>query len=106
MHHNTFLELDIMFKKVLLIIFLLFILVGNHAIAPSKDFTSKVGGLIFQPFQEINIAFAAEQGQPSSKTPTTVEPFSWSSFIVPGTAGIVLIIVIGSYWLVYKKRLT
>lgn len=95
-----------MFRKVFLIIFLLFIFVGNHALAPSKDFSSQIGGSLLKPFHEMNIAFAAEPGQHSPTAATNDGPFSWSSYIVPGTAVIVLLIGMGSYWLVLRKKQT
>ena len=95
-----------MFNKVFLIIFLLFLLVGNHVLAPSKNFSAEIGFSILQPFDKMNtIAYAAEQGQ-SSKTANKVEAFSLSSYIVPGTSIIVLLIGIGSYWLVFRKKQT
>ncbi|MCQ6282431.1 hypothetical protein [Bacillus sp. EB600] len=95
-----------MFKKVFLIIFLLFLLVGNHVLAPSKNLSVEIGVSILQPFDKMNtIAYAAEHGQ-SSKNANKVESLSWSSYIVPSTAIIVLLIGIGSYWLVFRKRQT
>src|SRR5437868_8054420 len=71
-----------MFKKVFLIIFLLFLLVGNHVLAPSKNFSAEIGFSILHPLDKMNnIAYAAEQWQ-SSKTANKVEAFSLSSYIV------------------------
>ncbi len=90
-----------MFKKVLLIFFLMFILLGNQALAPSKDYSFINGSSILKIHQKI-IVYAAETRQPSTKK--QVENTPWSYYIVPGAVGIVLLFSIGSYWLVFRKR--
>jgi TRAP-type C4-dicarboxylate transport system permease small subunit len=92
-----------MFKKVLLIISLLLILIGNQATSPSKDY-SLINGSSFLKIHHNNIAFAAENGQPASKEQNQAVTSSWVSYIVPVTVGIVLIFSIGSYWLVIRKK--
>jgi multisubunit Na+/H+ antiporter MnhC subunit len=92
-----------MFKKVLLICSLLLILIGYYTIAPSKNHFLINGSSILQ-IHPNNIAFAAENGQPSAQKQDKAETSSWASYIVPGLAGIVLIFSIGSYWLVLRKK--
>jgi ABC-type multidrug transport system permease subunit len=92
-----------MFKKVLLIFFLMFILLGNQAFVPSKDHSFINGSSILKIHQK-TIVFAAETGQPSARKLDKAEITSWSYYIVPGAVGVVLIFSIGSYWLVFRKR--
>jgi ABC-type multidrug transport system permease subunit len=90
-----------MFKKVLLIFSLMFILIGNQALAPSNDHSFINGSSILKIHQN-NIVYAAETGQRSAKK--QVESTSWSYYIVPGAVGIVLLFSIVSYWLIFRKR--
>lgn len=88
-----------MFKKVLLILILLFIL-----IAPSKDHTFVNSGSILQSFHSINIAYAAEKASCSTNNQKQAVISSWSPYILPATMGIILLGGIGGYWLIFRKK--
>jgi hypothetical protein len=92
-----------MFKKVLLIFFLMLLLLGSQALAPSKDYSFINGSSVLNIHQK-TIVFAAETGQASAKKQDKEEIPSWANYIVPGAVGIVLLFSIGSYWLVFRKK--
>jgi hypothetical protein len=91
-----------MFKKVFLVIFFLFILLGSHVFAPSQKFPTIDSSSMIQSFYNINLVYAAEKD--TKLLQNKEESPSWSSYLVPGIAGIVLVGGISSYWLVFRKK--
>lgn len=92
-----------MFKKVLLIVFFMYILVGSHAQAP-KTAISLGSSFNFHFYNDTNIAFAAEKDETTAKKQKSVENSSLVSYILPGMIGIILIFGISGYWLVFRKK--
>lgn len=86
-----------MFKRIFIVFMLLFIFINIHPAEPS--FSNNSNGTASISILEINAAYAAQQTRHSENTPTP-----WQSYIVPVSAGTLLIISIGSYWLVFKRR--
>lgn len=78
-------ELKIMFKKIALAVFMLFFLLGTHDLAAAE---TKPQAKSVNSSQDTQIK--AEQ------------PFKY--LILPGAAGLLIIIGCGSYWLIYRRK--
>lgn len=100
-----------MFKNVSLVISILFILLITQDFAYTLGKSSQRNDArMTKPFLTINNALAAEQVIHSSKDQVklpqkgnNMEP-PLSAYIVPGTVGIFIIIGLGGYWLLFRRK--
>jgi hypothetical protein len=109
-----------MLSKIPLLASLLFFLFGTNALAYShqEEFTSKHDSVLAESFDympPITVVTASNNAAteaPKTKTETavflsekdkTIEP-SVMYYVVPVSVGLLLIIGLGSYWLIYKRK--
>jgi hypothetical protein len=112
-----------MFKKISFITSLLFFLLGTNVLAYSNLETStpKSGEIIKQPLKEHKLSFAtklstpvlitaketlavkSEYGMEDNAKLTKTETPSLKAYVVPGSV-IFMIIGLGSFWLIYRRK--